>query len=1112
MLTLVGGGWGLIRNLLDDQRLAQLVVAHATKYLPTSELKVERVDFEPLSDKIRLNRIEINQEAQRGRVETLRFPWIEVLHNPKALLEGHFQPIKVSLAQPRLRLARQQDGRWNVQTLLADPWPGMPMKVWPEIEIQGGVVELTDASGVIGLLDNAQVVIKRVSRQSPDLMSYQIAARGRVVDSIELHGQFDKSNGAVVISGIIRGLKLSESLQNCLPSDLRMAFRRSRLEGGRLDLEIVRLERPPIWGPTKAQPPGKPGDKASLNLNPIQGPWRYELTARLREASLREDPAPFRLTDVTADLQLKTGWGRLDASGWRGPTRVRLTGEFGIDLTAPEPTFEDFKFDLNVIDLSLDDSLRRWITRLGFGPVWDEWLEASKDGVSKAPLRYAQLIGREQAANDRGAAVENGLEEFQLGVAGQAAGSRGRVNLTAHLSRANAQEPMKSKAQVVCLGVNVIPFDFPYPFTNVVGRLDWDSEPNELKIDVKTLVGGRPASARGIVRNPGPDAFAEIDLHAESAPMDQTLLNALAPDIRQAVEEFHPTGSAEVWSRIERRPADAHHPLPRLDVTTELMLTDRCAVKWDGLPYPVSNLTGRLVLTPTVWRFEDMRGTNAQTVVEGSGVVRKLGPGLRDLESDIQLVARNLAFDPQLRAALPPEWQQTWATLNPSGSCDVAARVRTRPGKDHFQFVVRPRPETRIELELPPIPGAPQGHDQPIRFPAMENIRGTFSFDDGEVVMTGVGFEFRGAPTRVERGRVRLEPNGAFDLEAFDLSIANLRLDSGLRKLMPPLMAKAAQRFKDDPIALMRGHLRIGWNGQPGQPATVAWNQGLVLLDGNAIETGLPIQHIQGQIDRLSGDFDGRTLRARGVLDLDSVNIGGLQVTAIRAPWQVQGGQAELPDFSARLLGGRLGGRASTTLEENPRYHLEMRLQDADLSELALNLPGTEGYRGRLAAEIVTDGVGADRRGLSGRGWARVVEGDLGRLPAYLALVKFLKLNLNRINATAFDDASVRFRIAEGVASLDRIVLQGDAFSLEGGGYLSPRNELDLRLKLLLGRDRQFHVPVVSDLVREATGQLFIIRVQGRPTAPSYRLEALPGASELLRDSLGGLPQPGVRR
>ena len=97
---------------------------------------------------------------------------------------------------------------------------------------------------------------------------------------------------------------------------------------------------------------------------------------------------------------------------------------------------------------------------------------------------------------------------------------------------------------------------------------------------------------------------------------------------------------------------------------------------------------------------------------------------------------------------------------------------------------------------------------------------------------------------------------------------------------------------------------------------------------------------------------------------------------------------------------------------------------------------------------------------------------------------------------TLFDSADVFFRIDQGTAKLDPIKLTGTAFSLQGKGIRDPQGNLDLRLSVLYGRDR-FHLPVVSDLLREASGQIFIVHVVGPSANPKFTPEALPQVQRL---------------
>ena len=105
---------------------------------------------------------------------------------------------------------------------------------------------------------------------------------------------------------------------------------------------------------------------------------------------------------------------------------------------------------------------------------------------------------------------------------------------------------------------------------------------------------------------------------------------------------------------------------------------------------------------------------------------------------------------------------------------------------------------------------------------------------------------------------------------------------------------------------------------------------------------------------------------------------------------------------------------------------------------------------------------------------------------------------------TAFDSVDLAFTISHGLWNLDPIKFTGNAFSLQGRGTLDPQSNLDLRLEPLLGRDR-FHIPIVSDLSREASAPMLRVHVTGTLSHPDFSVEPLP---LLQRDPAGADRRP----
>ncbi len=223
---------------------------------------------------------------------------------------------------------------------------------------------------------------------------------------------------------------------------------------------------------------------------------------------------------------------------------------------------------------------------------------------------------------------------------------------------------------------------------------------------------------------------------------------------------------------------------------------------------------------------------------------------------------------------------------------------------DHTHIVIVPRPESNVRLEVmrTPQPGIDPGGM--IELP-MEDVHGRFVFDDGKVTMQDVNFKFRGAPVKFSRGTVFLEDSGRFDLAVSELDVKDIRFDLDLRKKMPPLMAQFALRLDDGNTFRARGDLEIGWTGEPGVPAWCKWKNMLVVFDGNTVKTGIPLEHIQGQLDQVRGCVQRRCRsKLTGFLKLESVSVLGQQITKVESPFHDQAGRRPPGKRAGPLLEG----------------------------------------------------------------------------------------------------------------------------------------------------------------------------------------------------------------
>ena len=68
---------------------------------------------------------------------------------------------------------------------------------------------------------------------------------------------------------------------------------------------------------------------------------------------------------------------------------------------------------------------------------------------------------------------------------------------------------------------------------------------------------------------------------------------------------------------------------------------------------------------------------------------------------------------------------------------------------------------------------------------------------------------------------------------------------------------------------------------------------------------------------------------------------------------------------------------------------------------------------------------------------------------------------------------------------------------------MSPQGNLELGLSVLLGRDR-FHIRFLSDVAREASTPIVIVKVTGTPSYPIFDVKALPLFNELYKALVRG--------
>ncbi|MGC8639009.1 MAG: AsmA-like C-terminal region-containing protein [Isosphaeraceae bacterium] len=1103
VLIAAGLAWFAYTVVTDSDTASRLIKAQAARFFPRSIVDMGQVDVLLLrAGQVKVPKIHLHQRIDGKLFDTAFIPWLSVQLDPRLLVwHGKFEFREVIVSQPTLRLCRRRDGTWNLQGLIANPWPGPALKNPPPIVIRNGTVELfgvdepedsstsaipagrkpqRDARVIRSGQEGGQATTARKSalsktragskprqgssqgrianaataaagqgvailrdvslRIEPDkngCLHFDGSARGDLFRTLNIQGSINPATGSVSLGGELAGLTISENLRRRLPPEIAPAFDALALTRGEVDLQLRQI----------SYDPAAPADQR----------LHYDIGAQLHGGAWECPQLPFPVNDLVADMDVQDNLLTIKhAEGSNGTTILRASGKLAVAKGLGDP----FDLQVDLIQLELDKRIQEC-----------------------TPPQYYEL-----------------WDVFK---------PHGQIDAYIHLVRERGGDPVGVGATVICRDVATTYRHFPYPLEHVSGRLTLEGQ--TLSVELHGLVGERPAVMKGTIVNPGPDAIVELQIDADSVPIDDVFLGALRPrpEILKVVSDFHPSGSIKASVHVKRKPLCGPRVKEEgcLVIDAYLDLNPRCEITWVGLPYSVRNLTGQLELHPDRWIFKKMRGRNGQAVITGSGRVQKLpGPklpgGEPPLKIDLDIQAQNLPFDDNLRRALQPAWRKTWSIINPMGTSDVTAEIHVMPGQPEVNHItITPRQESSVKLVIDrtPMPGVDQGGTIELK---MENVRGRFDFDNGKVQMSDVNFLFHDAPVQFESGDVVVEDSGRFALNASDLWVRDIRFDTNMQRIMPKLMGQFAQRLDDGKPFTARGNLKIGWSGVVGQPAWCRWDHTLVVLNDNSLKSGVPLEHIQGQLEDVHGWSDGHALEIHGIVNIASVSLMGQQITNLESPFHIQRGLARLEDLTANLLGGKLAGSSSISLDETPRYNATLRLTGARLEAYAQTIQGRQTFRGSLSAAVGLAGLGNDIHNLQGRGEAHIIDGELGELPIALRFLELLNRNLSLLdsprtsNKTAFDRADVTFRIDHGTAILDPIKLTGNAISLKGKGRRDPLGNFDLWLSVAYGRDR-FPLPVLSDLMREASSQILVVRMLGTMSNPRFSLEPLPQFKQL---------------
>jgi hypothetical protein len=653
---------------------------------------------------------------------------------------------------------------------------------------------------------------------------------------------------------------------------------------------------------------------------------------------------------------------------------------------------------------------------------------------------------------------------------------------------------------------------FPYPVQRTSGTLR--ALGKDLTFDLIGQARGVPVHVVGEVHGFGPASAFRVDIRGEKLRVDPELIAALPPASKALVQAFRPTGVFDLNLCLWRQPNDSmvHRRM--------LLRIHEAFGRYERFPYPLANVSGLIEqFSDDEWRFSDLQATSGAGHITCWGSMKPLGtptaaqpPGWPpSSQLELSFRADRLNLDDELRAALPPATQRLWAALKPQGQVDLNVLLRVIPSQQRTSLAVSIDPwKESVSLE-------------PAAFPyRWEKLRGQIAYADGVANLKNLTAT-HGDTTWRSQGQAKIAPDGNWSLSLADLQVDRLHVDRDLLRAAPERARQMLAELSPGGAFNLHGAVNLAQGGRPGDPLRAAWNLGVV-CHGNSLHPGVKLDDIFGVV-YLQGESQAGEIRGSGRLALDSATYRGFQFTDVRGPLTIQPDvillgspsdarlEAGEQHISARCYEGLLYGDAWVGREKPaanaritgnqapPRaFSLRARLEGASLGRFARESTlGRQSMSGRIDGSLVLVGSSQGVRDMKGAGSVHLRDANLYELPVMLSLLKVL--SLKEPDTTAFTTGDVDFLIhgAHGQVYLSRIDLHGDALSLAGRGSVGFDKQLALLFQPQLG-SRGARVPIISDLLRSASGQIVELYVGGTVDQPDVSQEPFPGIKEALEN------------
>ncbi len=643
-------------------------------------------------------------------------------------------------------------------------------------------------------------------------------------------------------------------------------------------------------------------------------------------------------------------------------------------------------------------------------------------------------------------------------------------------------------------GVNATFREFPYPLTDLTGKLYIDRE-STTALRLVSESGERRIVLNGKVTGQGtgkPIYYATID--ANSVPLDAVLEQALPASYRESYRRMEPDGTVDLRGRVFTT-GDANG-VGRIGYTADVTCRSK-SLRLEYVPIVLSDVAAEMAVSPDSLSIKRLNGRYGQSPVVLSGDIR-LDPESRSRQYDVKVTAQDVPIDGATIDLLSKSLADQLAAFHPQGNVNVTLDLKTLDGNEPMPYSAHVDClGVKIDHEWFPYP--------------LQDVRGMISLAGDRLTLTNLTAS-PADPCQLQPsaglfidGAINLE-KGGFAGGSFTLRTRDMNFTKSLGNALPKGLAGLYRGLSlGGPFDLDATKLTVSRAGP--DEMLVAFETKTTFKDSalriGGLDAGLSgVMEVDGQYNTKRGLAAGLVRLAGERFVVKGRTISNLTAEAVYDPngrtWSAEG-------FLGDCYRGRVLGNLHVNVADmgNAEYLLEAAFCQVDAQQFFQAEQSAsvveEPYRGGvLDAWMSVQGHSGDATSRRGVCQAAVANMRVGRVPLLVNLLSVLRLSepTNYI----FERMLIDSYIKQDTLLIRKLDMSGRNVAFTGSGTMSlPTGQLTLMLTARGQRVSAAEPSVFQSLTESLSGAVVRMEVTGNAANPHIETKTLPVIEESLR-------------